>query len=116
MSPRTNKCGSAASGEFSLLCETDENVRSYPGGKGKGFSWAEVGGPLLLDGKLRSADELPGIWPGEAEESERLRDPSRAEAREDEPITYVGTMPFIEGEDTCDTFVDAVVALGEDTR
>lgn len=47
-----------------------------------------------------SVDELPGMWPGEAEEPERLRDPSSAEASEDEPITYDGTMPFIAGEDT----------------
>lgn len=70
----------------------------------------------MLDGKLMSADELPGMWPGEAAEPERLRELSRAEAREDVPITYVGTMPFMEGEETCDVLVDDVVALGEDSK
>ena len=63
-----------------------------------------------------SADVFPGLWPGEAEEPERLRDPSRADASEDEPITYDGTIPFIAGDDKWDGFVDVADPLGDDSR
>ena len=110
MSPRTMRCGSA-SGEFSLLCG-NENECSNADGNGNVGSCADVGGPLLLEGKLRS-DELPARC-GDAAEPDRLRDESSAEASEDGPITYAGTIPFIEGDETWDTFVDALVVLGED--
>ena len=92
-----------------MLCGS-ENACSKPAENGKLASCAEVGGPLFVDGKLRSPAR-----PGEAADPERLRDPSRADASEDEPMTNEGTMPLRAGEDTCDGLVDVVVVLGEDS-
>lgn len=54
------------------------------------------------------------MCPGEAADPDRLRGPSSAEASEDDPMTYAGTMPLRAGEDTWDAFADVVVVLGED--
>jgi hypothetical protein len=88
----------SASGEFSLLCDTENGGCSNEEEKGKVGSCADVGGPLLLEGKPRSEELLARC--GDAAEPDRLRDPSNAEASEEEPITYAGTMPFIAGEET----------------
>ena len=84
MLPRTNRCASpGTSGEFSLL---EGMVCSKPGVNVSEGS--EVGGPLPPEDKDKSGLALFNR-PGEAIEPERLRDaamPSRAEARDEEPI------------------------------
>lgn len=114
MLPKTRRCADPdCSGDGSFVCCWLSGEMPY----GKLFSCADVGGPLLLDENPRSELELSRVG-GDADESDRLRAapiPSSADARDEEPTEYEEAMPFTAGDDACDAFVEAVVALGDET-
>lgn len=80
--------------------------------KGKDVSFDAV-----VDGALPLKPSSEGgtlKWPGEAEEADRLRDPSKAVASDEVPPINGLTMPLMDGEDTRETLEEAVAVLGDE--
>lgn len=82
--------------------------------KGKEVSFEAVVDGALLPDANPSSEEGTLKCPGEADEAERLREPSRAVASDELPAMKEFTMLFVDGEDTSETLVEAVAVLGDE--
>ena len=77
----------------------------------------DVSFDAVVDGALPPNPSSEGgtlKWPGDAEDADRLRDPSKAVASDEVPAMNGLTMPLTDGEDTRETLEEAVAVLGDE--